>query len=380
MFDKAEMLHRAALLAGLTDYGEPSFEEALERLLYSAQHEAGLNATGIDIFHDEVIRLLSNRLVLVNEWKTNPTLADEDIERPLFILGLPRSGTSILHELLAQDIENRVPLTWETTRLTAGSGHEPQREEETISQTENEFLQIDKIIPDFKKIHRIGALFPDECVAFMNNDFKSMHFHVCYKLPKFQKWLDRSSFADVYRSHKQQLQRLQSRKRGVQWVLKSPQHLWKLDALLEVYPDAHLVQLHRDPVDSVASYASLVHSLRRAVSDVQDPREIGHEWAEYFALGLAKTMDLRNKLEGRNPFLDIPYREFMDDPVRMIGLIYTHCGRTLSTAAAERMKDYMKSHPADMFGKHRYKLTDFGLDLDEERERFQSYRQEFIVN
>ncbi len=380
MFDKAEMLQRAALLAGLTDYGDPSFEEALERLLDSARLEAGLNGTGIDIFRDEVIRLLSNRLVLVNEWKANPTLADEDIARPLFILGLPRSGTSILHELLAQDVENRVPLTWETMRLTAGSSHEPQREEEIISQTENEFLQIDKIIPDLKKIHRIGALFPDECVTFMNNDFKSMHFHVCYRLPKFQKWLDRSSFVNVYRSHKRQLQRLQSRRRGVQWVLKSPQHLWTLDALLQVYPDAHIVQLHRDPVDSVASYASLVHSLRRAVSDVQDAREIGHEWAEYFALGLAKTMDLRNKLEGRNPFLDIPYREFMNDPVRMIGLIYTHCGRTLSTAAAEKMQDYMKSHPADMFGKHRYKLADFGLDLDEERERFRIYRQEFIVN
>ncbi|RWM21650.1 sulfotransferase [Mesorhizobium sp.] len=372
------MLEQAASLTGLSDYGEPDFEEAFERLLYSAEHEAGFSETGEAIFRDDMIRLLSNRLLLLNDWNTKPDLATEDIERPMFIVGLPRSGTSILHELLAQDDENRVPLTWETTRLIAGSG-EDGSDEEIIARAENEFHEMDKIIPDFKKIHRVGPMLPDECVGLMNNDFRSMHFHVSYRVPAFQEWLDRSDFTAVYRSHKRQLQRLQRRKRGVQWVLKSPQHLWTLDALLAVYPDARIVQLHRDPVDALASYASLVRNLRRAVSDSQDPHEIGREWARYFAVGLNRTMQVRQASEGKASFLEISYWDLVTDPLRVIERIYAHCGRRLSGKSAERMRSYLKAHPADMFGKHKYSLRDFGLDRDEEAERFRAYRQAFDV-
>ncbi|WP_217578817.1 sulfotransferase [Mesorhizobium sp. GbtcB19] len=376
MFDKAEMLRQATSLTGLADFGEPDFEEAFERLLCSAEDEAGFSETGAAIFRNDMIRLLSNRLLLADDWNARPDLAAEDIERPMFILGLPRSGTSILHELLAQDEENRVPLTWETTRLMAKSG-EDRSDEEIIARTESEFHELDRIVPDFKKIHRVGPMLPDECVGFMNNDFKSMHFHVCYRVPAFQAWQDQSDFVSVYRSHRRQLQRLQRRKRGAQWVLKSPQHLWTLEALLKVYPDARIVQLHRDPVEALGSYASLVRNVRRAVSDTQDPHEIGREWARYFAAGLNKSAETKRTSGREASFLEVSYRDFVADPVHTIKRIYTHCGRSLSYKSAERMRNYLNAHPADMFGRHRYSLRDFGLDRDEEKERFRAYREAF---
>jgi hypothetical protein len=299
---------------------------------------------------------------------------------PLFVLGLPRTGTSILHELLAQDPAVRTPMTWEVQRVWPPPERASFESDPRIAEAERHYAGVDRVLPEFRRIHRMGARLPQECVALTCHDFASLVFHTSHRVTRYQAWLDRAQLDWVYASHRRQLQYLEWRCPAERWVLKSPGHLWTLDALLRTYPDARIVQTHRDPLRVIASLAHLVAVLRGLASDRIDRAEIGADWTARLADGLGRTLALRRA--GALPperVFDVQFAEFVGNEIETIRRIYDHFGFELSPEAEARMRRYLAVNGKDSAGAHRYRLADAGLDAAAERRRYADYVEHFRV-
>lgn len=375
-----KLLAAARKRTGLQNFGEPTFRQPLERLLASLEEEAELTLLGRMVARGDVLGLLENRLRLVDAFARNPEIAEAPIRRPIFVLGLPRTGTSILHELLALDPRNRVPMSWEVKYPFPPPERARYTTDPRIRRVEEELGRVDKLSPEFKKMHRMGAELPQECVAITSLAFASMIFDTQYRVPSYQAWLDAADMAPAYRLHRRFLQLLQWKCPGERWVLKSPGHLWALDALLDEYPDARIVQTHRDPVRVLSSVSSLITTLRGLASDAPDLQEIARHWTGLMADGLSRTMHVRES--GRlsdDRVVDVRFAEFMKDPIGEISRIYRHFGDELDGAAAQAMRRFLDANPSDKHGAHTYTFADTGLDLAEERARFRAYQERFSV-
>jgi hypothetical protein len=378
--DAPALFDRARRLTGLSDFGDPFFREPLRVLLDAFETEAALTPLGRVIARTDVVRLLQNRLYMTEVANHYPEIAAGEIRQPIFIVGLPRTGTTILHELLAQDPANRVPMTWEVMHPWPPPDRATYGSDPRIAIVEKHFAGVDRLIPGFQRMHPMGATLPQECVALTAHDFASMVFSTTHRIPSYQAWLDAADLRWVYASHRRQLQYLQWRCPAERWVLKSPGHLWPLDALLAIYPDARIVQTHRDPLKVVASLASLVALLRSMSSDDIDRAAIGAEWAARLADGLRRAMTVREDLPaGTAPVFDMHFGEFIRDEIAMVRRIYEHFGLELSLDAEARMRRFLAENPSDKHGAHRYSLADAALDPATERERCRFYTEHFSV-
>ncbi len=374
------LLARAARTTGLSDFGDARFRLPLELLLRSWDEEANLTILGRMIARADVSRLLENRLRMVDVRKRHPEIDEGEIRRPLFIIGLPRTGTTILHELLAQDPANRVPMTWEAMRPFPPPERASYDSDPRIAAVDAELRQVDRLAPAFKSIHAMGALLPQECVALTAHDFATMIYTTAYHIPSYDAWLERADLRWVYAAHRRQLQYLQWHCPTEHWVLKSPAHLWAIDALLATYPDACFVQTHRDPLRVVASLASLLDTLHRLASDTIDVPALAREWTVRLADGLERSMAARN--DGRIPadrIYDLPFHAFVGNEVEALRGLYDHFGRTLSDEAAERMRHYLEMNHQGRQGGHHYGFAATGLDPAVERQRYAGYRARFDI-
>ena len=378
--DEATLLERARKATGLSDFGDEWFRTPLRALLDSLEGEAALTTLGRVIARTDMTRLLENRLRMTDVRTRNPEIAAEVIRRPLFVVGLPRTGTSILHELLAQDPENRVPLSWEAMYPYPPPERATYATDPRIAAVDKHLGGVDRLMPGFKAMHPMGAELPQECVALTAHDFASMLFSTSYYVPRYQAWIDAADLRPVYAAHRRQLQYLQWRCPAERWALKSPGHLWALDALLAEYPDACVVQTHRDPLKVIASLANLVATLRGMSSERIDRPVIGAEWSARLADGLTRATAVRDHLPaGTTPPFDMQFGEFLRDEVGMVRRIYAHFGWRLSDEAAERMRRFLAANPKDKHGAHRYTLADAGLDAATERARYAPYVDRFGV-
>ena len=378
--DETSLLAEASRRARLDDYGHGAFRDPLRRLLASLEDEAALTVLGRVIARRDLLRLLENRLRMEGEHRAHPEIAAGAVRAPLVIMGLPRTGTSILHQLLAQDPENRVPMTWEVMHPWPPPEAATFDADPRIAAVERHFAGIDRVLPDFKRIHPMGARLPQECVALTAHDFATMIYHTANRVPTYQAWLETADLRWVYASHRRQLQYLQWKAPAQRWVLKSPGHLWALDALLAVYPDARIVQTHRDPLKVVASLASLVVVLRSLASDAIDPLEIARDWTERLARGFehAREVRARRGLPSAQ-VVDVHFRDLLADHVGTVRRIYEHFGMTLSPVAEARMRRFLAENPADKHGAHAYTLAAAGLDPDAERRRYAPYQTHYGI-
>jgi len=374
------LLARASRATGLDDFGDEAFLDPLARLIDSLEGEARLNLLGRIIARNDLQRLLENRLRMTSVRKRNLAIADIAIERPLFVLGLPRTGTTILHQLLAEDPANRVVMTWETMHPWPPPQRRTFATDPRIAEVDRHYARVEQLVPGFQAMHPMGATLPQECVALTAHDFASLVFHSTYDVPSYQRWLDAADLRPVYESHRRQLQYLQWHCSAERWVLKSPGHLWALDALLSVYPDACIVQTHRDPLKVVASLASLLTLLRHMASDHVDTNAIARGWTAMLAEGLERTMRVRDgaALPPERVF-DVSFRDFMRGEVAMVQRIYDHFGMVFSADAEDRMRRFLAANPRDKHGTHRYSLGDAGLVEAAERRRFAAYVERFAV-
>ncbi len=378
--DGDDLLNKAMKETGLHDFGDDSFRQPMALLLNSLQEEARLNVMGRIIAKNDMLRLLRNRLHIVDTLKRNPDILEQAVDQPLIVIGPPRTGTTVFHDLLACDPDNRVPLSWETAQPCPPPETATYRTDPRIAQNQAELDQVDKLVPDFKKMHPMGAERAQECVAFTSLQFTSMIFDVQYRVPRYEEWANTADVTDMFRFHRQFLQLLQWKHHGKRWALKSPQHLWHLQALLKEYPDACIVQTHRDPVRVLVSIASLIATLRRLGSDQVDLTDIAAHYAGWLANAFEHTIAVRESgLLASRQVIDIHFNEFVRNQVGCVQRAYDHFGLPLSAKTISDMQAFIDSNPADKHGKHQYQFSDTGLNLDEVRQRFKTYEDYFSI-
>ena len=262
--DSRCLIEKSVRRTGLDDFGSDDFHRPLNILLQSFEADADLNLFGRISVYSEIMRMLCNRLLMVADRKQFPLIEEEQVTRPLFITGLPRSGTTFLHALLAQDPKCRAPQVWEVMHPSPPPETASYCSDPRIAKTEKELRWLDILIPYFKRVHLIHERYPQECIAITGHAFMSYVFESMYHVSSYRIWHDKQDKRPVYEFHRWFLKHLQWRSPGTHWVLKAPSHLMALDSLLDVYPDADIVVTHRDPFESAPLVRQFHKSITRA--------------------------------------------------------------------------------------------------------------------
>jgi hypothetical protein len=375
--DEQRLLDAACRDTGIASFGDEGFREPLRLLLRSLQNEGRLTLLGRIAARADIAGLLATRLRLEADRKRYPGIADEVIRRPLFVVGLPRTGSTLLHHVLAQDPVGRVARAWEVMEPSPPPERARYDTDPRIGRAARRLAWFDRIAPDFKRIHPLGAELPLECIAIMSASFASPRFHTTYHVPSYQTWLASADLHPAYDFHRRFLQHLQWRAPAGHWVLKAPSHVFGFGPLFATYPDAIVVQTHRDPLTVLASVASLTLVLQGAFTDDLDPAEIGAEVTQRWSSGLERAMHARREARVDERFVDVRYQDLLRNPMAIVRRIYDRFGMTLSAEAEGRMRRFLARHPKDKHGAHRYTLSVFGLDARELGPRFKSYRERF---
>lgn len=366
---------------GEGDLGDPTWQEGLDVLLPCFEHEARLHELGLDLAAEDVVGYLANRLAITAWRRDHPEVADGRIERPIVIVGQPRTGTTILYDLLAQDPGLRAPLTWEVDRPVPPARTATYDTDPRIDEVQATLDLADALIPGFTTFHEVGARLGQECVRITAGDFRSMIFSIQYRVPTYNRWLlHEADLAPAYRWHRRYLQHLQSEHPG-QWLLKSPAHLWHLDAMLAEYPDAVVVQTHRDPLKVIASISALGAHLRQMASSETSIAEVAQQYADDIFVGLERGMDARDRgVLAPDQVVDVQFTDFVAAPLAAVAAIYAALGRELTSEAESRMEAFLDAHPGDGGGGGtRYRFADTGLDAGGLRSRAEPYQDRFGV-
>jgi hypothetical protein len=389
----AESLHRAAYRrAGSSQYGSWDFAEPLERLLKSYRDEAKLTTLGRITVRELLVSLLDNLLRMEAERAANADVERQRIAAPVFIIGLPRTGTTHLHGLISEDPANRAPLTWEVMYPAASrSAGDVAR---ARAQAETRLGWADRLAPEFMRIHPIAADLPQECIAITAQVFMSIQFHTTHDVASYQDWFENASQRLAFDFHHRFLQHQQAKTTardggsaanagaicglGSRWVLKAPGHLFALEGLLERYPDARIIHTHRDPLRVMASMASHATVLRRAFSDSADPRKIAADWADRWARALEKFLAVRDRAPAAQ-FLDVNFESIESDPLGAVERVYDFLGWPLTDEARAAMLAFLAANPKNKHGVHSYTLEQFGLDRAAEMRRFRNYCERFRI-
>jgi len=379
--DAERAVEQAAELTGLSDLGADSWKEGLARLVDALRNEAALNEMGAALVAGDLARYLGDRMQIVEHRKAHPEIAGVDVVPPIVIVGQGRTGTTILHELLAQDPATRVAMTWEIDLPVPPPETATYDTDPRIAEVDATLAGVDLVLPGFKSMHPMAAQLPQECVRITASDFRSMIFPTQYRVPSYTDWLlHEADMAPAYRWHRMFLQHLQSRCPAPRWVLKSPGHLWALDALLGEYPNALLVQTHRDPLRIIASLSSLVARLRSLASDDTSIPGAAADFADNILDGLDRSVTAREDgTVTSDRVVDVQFRAFMADPFTTIRTIYERLGLELEAGAEQRMRAFLAANPQDKHGKHAYTFRETGLDEGTFRERARRYQEYFDV-
>lgn len=370
-------VERAHAATGLDDLGAPSWREGLEQLLASARADAGLDDGGRDVLLGYVHERLVNRLRVV-DWRSRH--ADEvslqRVERPWFVGGMPRTGTTLLHQLLHRDPRARSVMKWEALDSVpppeAGHLDDDPRVAPTVAATEAMY----DAVPELKAQHYEPGDGPTECGMLLGQDFRCIDAEGFAHVRGYGRWLDRADLRPAYGYHASVLEMLQSRAPG-RWTLKAPEHLLGLDAIRAVHPDAKLIVTHRDPLDSVASTAHLVRSATALLGEDR-PEEVGRRWFALLATMTDRLTEFRDR-HGGDEVVDVHYDELVADPLATVAAVYERLGVALEHDAEVAMGDYVRDNPRGKHGSYDYSLADVGLTEAEVRERFAPYCERFGV-
>ena len=373
--DAARLVDEACEQAGLDDFGADGWREGLDRFVAAVDDEADLTELGEIAIGAQITTNLTNRLRVTAWLAEHPEALDSGVERPIIVLGLPRTGTTLLSELLHRDPANRSLLRWEALDSVPPPQAGDLATDPRVEAARESAAAMDLLNPGFKAIHYEAPDGPTEDVAVFSQDFKSQLWCVVANAGAYDEWLLDCDQASAYDYHRRVLALLQSSAPG-RWSLKTPQHCLALDQAIAHYPDARLVMTHRDPVTVVASVCSLVRSLSGTFSDVDHGEAINERWLHMLEVMTDRVIDWRDA-HGDDRFVDIGYRELVTDPVAALGRVYEHFGEELSPHAEGSMRRYMTEHPSGEHGRHSYGLDELGLDGGEIGERFSRYRERF---
>ncbi len=378
-FSSQSLLDEARTRTGLEDLGPGPFLEPLELFVDSLASDAALNPVGQYLARERTLGHIANRLQYVNDRKLFPAIARQQIVKPVFIIGLVRTGTTILHDILAQDPANRAPMTWEVTFPSPPPSTATFLTDPRIARCEAGFPPPDERREKFKAMHPMGAQLAQECVVMMGDAMCTPLFHNQFRVTAYEDWVDNEAdWSHVYDFHYRQLQHLQSAHRGERWVLKTGAHMWGLEHLLRTYPDARIVFTHRDPVKSLTSYASLTALVRSMGSDEVDPIAVAKDWNARLKRAHEHAMAVRAAASYPQAiFLDLRFCDFIRDQFAAVERIYEAFELPMSTAAASRMKAFIADNPPGKHGIHRYSPEEYGIDPAVVRRDFRGYIERF---
>lgn len=360
--DAERIVRDAERRTGFSLDSEP-FRTGLDRLVASIESEAALNTFGRIALRRVIERGASSRLEVEREIHRNPVILSQPINEPLFIIGLPRTGTTILQALLARDARHRSPKSWECLLPCPAPAPESYKDNPRIDRVRAEFEQLFALVPDFRKMHYMEADSPQECVGITALNFTSYQFMVQCSPTSYVDWFfHHADQLENMRWHKRFLQFLQSGGvRKPRWLLKSPVHLLRLKEVFAVYPDARIIMTHRDPRELVGSITSLVSSVRSAYSDEEDAARSGGEMLDFWARSFDRFLAARHELDREDQFVDIAFDDFAADQIGTIDRIYARFGWQLDDDSRGRMRDFLRLEPKDKHGAHEYSLEAFGI-------------------
>jgi hypothetical protein len=379
--DGEQLIETAIDRVGVSDLGDDSFRTGLDLLVDGLETEAALNELGAAVAPETVVTYLATRLQLHDWHARHPDMGAQRVDPIVFMIGMGRTGTTIIHDLLGQDPANRVPLTWEVDRPF------PPPESATY-ETDPRIAEVQAVIdvghaarPEFRAMHPTGALLAQECIRMTGCELASLIFLSQFRLPTYMRWLTvDADMAPAYRLHKRFLQLLQWHHRGDRWIVKSGAHLWALPALMGEYPDARYLQTHRDPVKVIGSLSSLFATVRSTFSDDVTIAQVASDWADGILDALERSVDARES--GAIPadrVIDVQFDAYMADPFGTLHAIYEWLDVELTPDAERRMRAFLAENAREKHGRHRYTFADTGLDEDALRERARRYTDYFDV-
>ena len=384
-FDEASVLASASAADGLSDFGDEAFRDPL-RVLLASLAEAPLSDLGARILRGQLVWSLVTRLRHRHWLERHPEIAEETIAAPIVVVGMMRSGTTLMQRLLASDPRSLSAKGWELREPAPAPGTAPDESATRIEEAEARAQQMEQFAPKLFAIHPMHPREAEEEIVFLADAFLSHVPEASCDVPVYREWIDLQDFSPAYRHLHAMLRLLQWQKalrgedRG-RWVLKTPAHLGYLGALFDVFPDAHVVHMHRDPVETVVSGASLNATLWEMHSDAVDRECVGRQWLERMAWTHARAMSFRERHPGlRDRFTDIGYREAVDDPLSAVRRIYRDLAIDLPAPTEKAMSDWLARDREDRRPAHRYEARDFGLSEARIRETFPGYDDRRVVD
>mgnify|MGYP001827987077 CR=1 FL=1 len=384
-FDADAVVADAQAVDGLKDFGDDSYREPLEKLLWSLHYEAQLNAIGKSVLRQRVVDILATRLRVQSYLSRYPEILEEQIEAPLVIVGLPRTGTTMLHRTIAADHRMYAPLWYEVRfPCPALDWDFTAAGDRRITEAKAEMQAMVDGNPELLAIHPMDAMGPDEDIMLLEQSFYSFNIQAFANIPSFDQWIESQDHTPGYRYFKVLLQFLQWQKKrsgqqGQRWVLKAPHHLHYMDLVFKVFPDAKVVQSHRDPLETIPSLASLIAGMWVIYSDEADPKEVGRQWAGKFARGMRHTMAVREQL-GDERFLDLWFSDTVSQPLQEIRKIYDFLDMELTEEARAEMARWQDFNRRELRPPHEYTLAQFGFSEEGLEQQFRAYRERFILS
>jgi Sulfotransferase family len=366
-----EDLHASASrITGLDDFGEDDYRDGLAVLLESYARDAALTPLGNKVKRAFLRGALVARQLSEAAWRQHPEHAEVRIERPIFVTGLPRTGTTALHRLLSADPANQGLEVWLTEVPQPRPPRETWPDNPVFQGIQAGYQQHHVEHPEFMGVHHMSAEQVEECWQLLRQSMRSISYECLAHLPGYSSWLAGQDWTAAYRRHRRNLQLIGLPDAGRRWVLKNPSHLFALDALLQVYPDALVIQTHRAPREAIASVCSLAAQVSAGWSTTFGGEVIGRDQLETWARGLDRFTAVR---AARDPaqFYDVAYDEFVADPIGTVEAVYGYFGLTLTGRAAAAMRGLREQSAGAARPAHRYALADFGLTGEQVDERFQ---------
>lgn len=373
-----EIVAEAAARTGLTEIGDTSVLDGLARLIEGYETEARLTPQGMAMKRETLINAMAIRMRVEDWLARHPELLDRPISKPLFVFGLPRTGTTLMVNLLAADPAKRFFHNWEWAEpmppafpeeLSAGPRYEAAK-----ARSDAALIHV----PHIAAIHFEEADSPSECQFLMTPSFCAQVYESQADIPSWRHWfLHEADYLPAFRFHKRFAQALQHHTPG-RWLFKNPWHPLFLDALTDVYPDAQLVMTHRDPAEVVGSACSLIKYVRQMYSDDVDLKGIGESFSETFEIMIARA-DAYKAKHGADSILDVQYADNMRDPMGVVRGIYDRFGETLTPGAEAAMQAYLAANQKGKHGKHSYDLAEYGLSKDGVHERFSGYIERYGI-
>jgi NAD(P)-dependent dehydrogenase (short-subunit alcohol dehydrogenase family) len=376
--DVEGLLEAARAATGLDDFGDPTFRAALSVLVDAIEREAHLHPLGRAIMRGRIVSMLANRLRVEALHRAHPEIQSLEIRRPIVIAGLQRTGTTMLHRLLAADPRARALMSWEALHPAPlpGEGERGSLRRRAAARVAE--LGLRSLAPEFFAIHPVESEAPEEDVLLLDHAFASQAPEATLHVPGYASWLEEQDLVPAYRWLARALAALTWQRAGDFWVLKTPNHMEYLRELRAVFPDAVIVQTHRDPQATMGSFCSMVAHGRGVFSDHVDAREVGRHWLRKVRRMIDRSLSARD--EGAEAAcVDVSYYDLLADPLAQVRRIYAHAGLGLTPAAEAAMREVLGRDVQHRFGRHVYRTRDFGLSPALIEETFADYRARFAI-